>query len=207
MGQKLAESKIKLMTGGNRISCRALYKDFFEFDPQFKLWITTNNLPNITGTDEAIWRRIMVIPFPVTIPAEERDKTLADRLVQELPGIFNWAIDGLKDWQVEGLNPPAPVQQSIRNYRSENDTVTQWLEAACNLRSTVTTTMKDLYESYRMFCENSGLEGMSNSGFGKELTRRRFESVKLNSGNARRGIALKASDAERKKAMFYAPAA
>ena len=84
-GQRLAESKIKMMTGGDRIPCRALYKDYFEFDPQFKLWLVTNDLPNISGTDEAIWRRILVIPFPVKIPPEKQNKTLAEQLLQELP--------------------------------------------------------------------------------------------------------------------------
>ena len=84
-GQRLAESKIKLMTGGDRISCRRLYQDYFEFVPQFKLWLATNDLPSISGTGEAIWRRITVIPFNVTIPPEERDKDLVTRLLKELP--------------------------------------------------------------------------------------------------------------------------
>ena len=105
-GQRLAESKIKLMTGGDRIACRALYQNFFEFDPQFKLWVATNDLPEITGTTEAIWRRIRVIEFPVTIPPAEQDKGLADRLIAELPGILQWALHGLKEWRKAGLAPP-----------------------------------------------------------------------------------------------------
>ena len=93
-GQRLAESKIKLMTGGDRISCRRLYQDYFEFVPQFKLWLATNDLPSISGTGEAIWRRITVIPFNVTIPPEERDKNLVTRLLKELPGILALGAPG-----------------------------------------------------------------------------------------------------------------
>jgi putative DNA primase/helicase len=190
-GQRLAESKIKMMTGGDRISCRALYKDFGEFDPQFKLWLATNSLPNVTGMDEAIWRRIMVIPFPVTIPTEERDRELGARLVQELPAILDWAIQGLCDWRQQGLNPPSRVLQSTKTYRDDNDTVGQWIEAACIVGPRVQATMKELYESYKSWCENSAAEPMQNNSFGKELTRRGFESFRWRSGNGRVGIALK----------------
>jgi putative DNA primase/helicase len=199
-GQRLAESKIKMMTGGDRISCRAMYKDFFEFDPQFKLWLATNNLPTISGTDDAIWRRIMVIPFPVTIPLAERDQKLGDRLANELPGICNWAMQGLREWRHQGLNPPLRVLQSTGNYREENDTVGQWIEAACVQGPRLLTTMKDLYESYKSWCENSSVEAMQNSCFGKELTRRGFKSIRGRCGNGRIGIGLKPSAADLKVA-------
>ena len=107
-GQRLAESKVKMMTGGDRIPCRALYKEFFEFDPQFKLWLATNTLPSISGTDDAIWRRIMVIPFPITIPSAERDQRLGDRLATELAGICGWAMQGLREWKLQGLKSASP---------------------------------------------------------------------------------------------------
>ena len=115
-GQRLAESKIKMMTGGDRISCRALYKDYFEFDPQFKLWLATNNLPTISGSDEAIWRRIKVIPFPVTIPDAERDRMLGDRLARELPGICRWAmqgLDGMEATRSKATYPSAAINREL----------------------------------------------------------------------------------------------
>jgi putative DNA primase/helicase len=190
-GQKLAESKVKLMTGGDRIVCRQLYRDYIEFDPQFKVWLATNNLPNIAGTDDAIWRRIMVIPFPVTIPPEERDKTLLDRVIQELPGICNRAMEGLIEWRQQGLNPPPRILQSTGNYRDDNDTVGQWIESACVQEPGLRSTMKELYESYKLWCENSGVDAMQNTCFGKELTRRRFQAFKGRSGNGRLGIGLR----------------
>jgi putative DNA primase/helicase len=199
-GQRLAESKIKLMTGGDRIVCRHLYQDYFAFDPQFKLWLATNTLPSISGMDDAIWRRIMVIPFPVTIPSAERDQRLGDRLAKELPGICRWAMHGLREWRLHGLNPPSRVLQSTGNYREENDTVGQWLESACVQEPRLMTTMKDLYESYKSWCENSSIEAMHNTCFGKELERRGFEKIKGRLCNGRRGIGLKQTAADLKVA-------
>jgi putative DNA primase/helicase len=193
-GQRLAESKIKLMTGGDRIVCRQLYREYFEFQPQLKLWLATNNLPTISGTDEAIWRRIMVVPFGVTFAQEQQDKSLGSRLAEELPGILNWAIEGCIQWRDDGLSPPSQVVQSTRGYRAESDTVGQWIEAACVQEPRRRTSMKVLYESYRSWCDNGGLEALSNSCFGKELTRRGFENRRASAGNERLGIGIKKPD-------------
>ena len=189
--QRLAEAKIKMMTGGDRISCRFMYADFFEFDPQFKLWLATNNLPTIAGTDDAIWRRIRVIHFPITIRPEEQNKSLPEQLVEELPGILNWALEGLKEWRQQGLNSPETVVHSTKSYREDNDSVGQWIEAACTLEPSARTAMKDLHGSYKTWCENSALDPLTNACFGKELGRRGFENIRGRTGNVRRGIALK----------------
>jgi putative DNA primase/helicase len=189
-GQRLAESKIKMMTGGDQIVCRALYKDFFEFAPQFKLWLATNNLPSIS-MDDAIWRRIRVIEFPVAIPLEEQDKTLADRLIKEgLSGILQWAMQGLSEWKKTGLAPPDCVLQSTKDYREDNDSVGQWIASACFCEPNARTSMKDLYESYKSWCENSSFEPLHITYLGKELGRRGFESHEAAKGNGRKGIRL-----------------
>jgi putative DNA primase/helicase len=190
-GQRLAESKIKMMTGGDRIACRPLYKNLFEYVPEFKLWLATNDLPTISGMDEAIWRRIRVIEFPVTIPPAEQDKGLADRLIAELPGILQWAMQGLIEWRKMGLAPPASVLQSTKKYRDDNNSVGQWIESACFLDSTLRTSMKDLHDSYCSWCESSSLEPLHNTLFGKELTRLGYKIFKAKKGNGRIGIGLK----------------
>jgi putative DNA primase/helicase len=95
--QKLAVTKIKQMTGGDKISCRALYKDYSTFSPQLKLWVATNDVPDAPGADEALMRRIMIVRFPVVIPVEERDHNLPIFLAGELAGILNWALKGYDD--------------------------------------------------------------------------------------------------------------
>ena len=202
---QLAEAKVKLMTGGDRISCRHLYEDYFEFVPQFKLWLATNNLPAIKGTDDAIWRRIHVIEFPVTFPPEKKDKSLGSRLCEELPGILNWALEGLKDWRQSGLNPPTSIKQATGQYREANDSIAQWIDAVCVEGQSYRETMKDLYESYKAWCENSGLLPLSNSCFGKELTRKGFETTRARSGNGRRGIGIKKREVEFSQINIHVP--
>ncbi len=188
--QTLAENKIKLMTGGDRIKCRHLYQDYFEFTPVFKLWLATNNFPSISGSDDAIWRRLRIIDFPVSIPPEEQNPDLAKNLLAELPGILNWALAGHRIWKQEGLQIPDSVTSSTKNYRNENDVIGQWLNSCCIVGMGGVTPMAGLYASYASWCVKSGFEPMSNEAFGKELTRKGFENVKGRDGNKRKGIIL-----------------
>ncbi len=94
-GQRLAESKIKELTGGDTVTARFLYSENFEFQPEFKLWLACNHMPEIRGMDLAIWRRIRLIPFRVTIPPRNQDKRLLLKLKKELPGIPDMGRQGL----------------------------------------------------------------------------------------------------------------
>ncbi len=120
-GAKLNETRVKELTGSDTISARFLHQEFFEFVPAFKLWIAGNHKPVIRGTDLGIWRRIRLVPFTVTIPADEIDPYLPNKLRAELPGILAWAVQGCLLWQKGGLRPPAKVEQATAAYRSESD--------------------------------------------------------------------------------------
>jgi putative DNA primase/helicase len=120
-------------------------RNLFEYVPEFKLWLGTNELPTISGNNEAIWRRIMVVDFPITIPPEQQDKRLAGRLFSELPGILEWAMQGCIEWRKIGLAPPAGVLESTQAYRKDNDSIGQWIESTCSLDATLRTSMKDFY--------------------------------------------------------------
>lgn len=113
-GKRMAESLVKQLTGGDQVSARFLYGEFFEFHPAFKLFLGTNHRPKVIGSDEGIWRRIRLIPFTLTIPPSERDKKLTAKLKSEAQGILNWAIDGLRDWLDGGLKDPAEVLAATR---------------------------------------------------------------------------------------------
>jgi putative DNA primase/helicase len=190
-GHRLAESKIKNMTGGDRIVCRALYKDFREYDPQFKLWVATNDLPQVSGTEEAIWRRIRVIKFPVTISEQDRDPNLTADLAAEASGILNWALDGYAAWKNGGLKPPAAVTEATGNYRRENDVVGQFVEARCVEAPNAKSSSKTLYENYAAWCADSGQNPVPLVSFGKELKRKGFAPDKRRSGNGWIGIDLR----------------
>ena len=104
-GRRWAESKLKALTGGDKISARFMRQDFFEYVPQFKLVIAGNHKPTIRSIDEAMRRRLHLIPFTVTIPPERRDRKLTEKLLRERDGILAWAVEGCLDWQRMGLNP------------------------------------------------------------------------------------------------------
>src|SRR5262249_5031698 len=109
------------LTGGDKISARFMRQDFFEYTPQFKLIIAGNHKPGLKSVDEAIRRRFNLIPFTVTIPSDERDETLPEKLKAELPGIMQWMIEGCVDWQERGLAPPEIVTKATAAYLEAED--------------------------------------------------------------------------------------
>jgi P4 family phage/plasmid primase-like protien len=127
-GRRWAESRIKALTGGDRIAARFMHQDFFEYAPQFKLVIAGNHKPALRNVDEAMRRRFNLIPFAVTIPPEERDDKLTDRLQQEWPGILQWMIDGCMRWQRDKLSPPKVVADATLAYLEAEDAIAAWLD-------------------------------------------------------------------------------
>lgn len=130
---RLNESLIKQLTGGDTVAARYLHREYFEFKPQFKIWLAANHLPKVQGTDNAIWRRIKQIPFEVTIPAKERDPKLPAKLRAEGPGILAWAVAGALEWQRAGLGEPAEVTKATEAYRAEMDTLAGFLAERVNV--------------------------------------------------------------------------
>lgn len=123
----LDEAKVKAVTGQDVISCRFLYGNFFTYRPQFKIWMAMNHKPVIRGTDNGIWRRVHLIPFTQTFKGRE-DRDLITKLLAELPGILNWALEGLRQWQQFGLGMPEAVRKATEEYRRESDSIGQWIE-------------------------------------------------------------------------------
>ncbi len=154
--KSLSESLLKQITGGDPLSVRFLHKEFFEFEPCFKIWLAANHRPNIRETTEGIWRRIMLIPFEVQIPPEKRDKHLGQKLAAELPGILNWAIEGCLAWQREGLCPPSVVTNATSEYRAEMDQVGRFIEHRAELGTDYRIEISRFYEAYRKWTEEQG---------------------------------------------------
>jgi len=189
--QTLAEAQIKQMTGGDVIVARHLYSEFFEFIPNFKIILTTNHRPKITGTDHAIWRRIRLIPFTVTIPEEKRDPKLSSILMGELPGILNWALEGFKQWQEQGLNPPRCILEATSGYRTEQDVLGEWLFECTIQVSNKTILTFQLYDSYVIYCDEAGLSQVSKNKFSRSLSERGYIKKKTSLGSAFTGISFK----------------
>jgi putative DNA primase/helicase len=153
-GKRLAEALVKQLTGGDRVKARFMREDFFEFNPTHKIFFAANHRPEIRGTDHAIWRRILLIPFAVIIPEGEQDKQLPEKLKAEYPGILAWAVRGCLAWQREGLGIPATVKAATGQYRAESDTLSQFL-ADCT-RPGRQVQARELYKAYQSWVESTG---------------------------------------------------
>jgi P4 family phage/plasmid primase-like protien len=156
--RRLNESQIKDLTGGEHILARIPHGMPFSFVPTHTLWMFGNHKPVIKGTDEGIWRRIHLIPFTYTIPKEKRkDKNILMRsFKKEFAGIFNWAMEGLKDYAANGLNPPDVVCEATSEYKKEANNFWTFVEEKCRpvnkMDISLKTPLKDLYESYINWC-------------------------------------------------------
>lgn len=186
-GVRLNEGLLKQLTGDDTVTARKLYSEEFEFKPEFKLWMATNHKPIIRGTDTGIWRRIHMIPFNVQIPEDKVDKNLTHKLKAEMTGIFKWCIDGCLMWQKEGLQMPAAVLKSVREYKREMDVISAFIEDKCTLEGTVQASM--LYAAYVSWADSNNEYCMSNTKFSTELAKR-FEKVRGKNYNFFNGISL-----------------
>ena len=187
---KLAENLIKQMTGDDIISARFLHQEFFEFEPEYKIFLGTNNKPIIKGNDYAIWRRIKLVPFEISIPPEERDRDLFNKLKNELSGILNWAIEGCLEWQQFGLGTPAEVTAATEEYRNEMDLLNDFLTECCTESPDEKVPSKDLYQAYSNWCEQNGEFQLKQNWFGRKLKEKGFTSKQLGAKRVRYWIGL-----------------
>jgi putative DNA primase/helicase len=182
VSKSLADALIKLLTGGDEISARFLYGEFFSFAPEFKLVLLANHKPRIPGEDEAVWRRLRLIPFEVTIPAEQRDPHFREqKLVLERSGILNWCLEGLRLWQEEGLLEPAEVREATAEYRRDCDEVGRFLDACVEPSRGGFVMKSEMYDHFVRF--HDGAASRSKAEFGHQLKHRGFRDA--NTGDAR----------------------
>jgi putative DNA primase/helicase len=173
---KLAENLIKQMTGDDLISARFLHQEWFEFEPEYKIFLGTNNKPIIKGNDYAIWRRIKLVPFKMTIPPEERDRDLLNKLKKEASGILNWALKGCLDWRKHGLGIPAEVTEATDEYRQEMDLLSNFIGECCIEGPGERVSSSDLYRVYSKWCEENGEFQLKQASFGRKLREKGFSS-------------------------------
>jgi putative DNA primase/helicase len=190
-GRRLAENVIKQVTGGDTVTARFLYHEHFEYLPQFKLFLVANHKPVVVGTDEAIWRRIRLVPFTVTVPPEERDKELREKLLCELPGILAWAVRGCLEWQRDGLGEPEAVSTATADYRREMDVMADFIEEDCVLGEHETADAGLLYSTFQAWSEKNGEEVLTQKKFGTQLRERGFEAAKKKGRRCWLGLRLR----------------
>lgn len=176
-GVRMDEGLIKQLTGGDKVSASFKGGHMFDYDPLFKIWLATNHKPIIRGNDDGIWRRLPLIPFTVQIPIDKVDKNLKDKLMRELPGIFNWAVEGCLMWQREGLNPPEEIQKATMEYRQEMDVIGAFIDECCEKGPTLSIGATDLYKAYRKWAREANEHEFSQTTFGKKMADK-FEKEK-----------------------------
>lgn len=190
-----AESRLKQMTGGDKLTARYMHQNFFEFVPQFKVLVAGNHRPRLTAVDEAIKRRMHLVPWAVTIPPAERDPRLTEKLKAEWPSILEWAIAGCLQWQKEGLNPPPAVTSATDEYLSNEDRIGLWIAERCLLNRNFTAGSSAAFHDYKAWCEEINEQPGSQRTFSQELESREGISKKHSrTGWSFTGIGLK-SDA------------
>jgi putative DNA primase/helicase len=181
------------LTGGDPISARFMHQDFFEFDPTFKLVIAGNHKPALRGVDEAIKSRMNLVPFTVTIPKEERDKALSEKLQAEWPAILQWMINGCLAWQRQGLNPPVIVRQATNEYLKDEDAIGRWIEECCTIGPNERCAGDDLWKSWKAEREKANEYVGTQTKFGLALINRGYGTEKSHGNKYRVGISLSLS--------------
>lgn len=193
-GRRLSVSVLKQLTGEDSITARFLRKEYFEFKPDFKIFLITNNKPEIHESNYAIWRRIKVVPFNVKYEDDKKDKDLIEKLLKEKPGIFTWAIKGCLEWQKYGLDIPDKVIKATEEYRKENDNIQKFIDDCCicgaNEKNTKTI-YKNINDVYIHWCNKKGV--IIDGSFSKKLADKGFETCKIDGGtiSCKKGIGLK----------------
>lgn len=194
-GDRFDESLVKQLTGGDKILARFLYGSEFEYKPKFKIWMATNHLPIIRGTDDGIWRRIKIIPFNIQIPKEKVDKKLEYKLKAEYTGILNWIVQGAIMWQQEGLEDPEAVTKVIEAYRAEMDPLDAFLEECCTTGQNYSIKAREMYDAYHEWAKESEEYKMSMTKFGREMSKKLLR-VKRRDGWYYVGLKLKEPDSD-----------
>ena len=192
-GRRWAESKIKNLTGGDKIAARFMRQDFFEFFPQFKLFVAGNHKPAIRNIDEAMKRRLHLIPFTITVPPEKRDKHLQQKLLAERDGILAWAVQGCLEWQRLGrLEPPKQVLDATEEYFEAEDALGRWLEERCVIEANAKSLTAELFSDWKQWADSAGEFIGSQKRFSDLLLTRGIEKWRNTTGlRGFRGLGLK----------------
>lgn len=156
-GQRLADARVKDLTGGDTLTGRVPYGiSALTFAPTHKLMLIGNHKPVITDTSSGMWSRVVLVPFEVVIPKENRDRLLLDRLKREGPGILNWMLRGCAEYLKRGLDVPAKLDAAANRYREDQDMVGQWINEHCNRVANLRCDGKAAYKAFQKWCRDNG---------------------------------------------------
>ena len=158
-GRSWAEARIKQITGDATIKSRRMREDFREFSATGKIIVLANTKPKVRSTDNGLWRRMRLQPWPVSVPKERQDRQLLNRIrANELPGVLAWLVRGCLAWQNRGLGEPRAIAMATADYKREEDVLGLWLDGCCKLEPGAWHATTELYENYAAWCKAEGIE-------------------------------------------------
>lgn len=194
--RRMAEGLVKQLTGGDTVVARHLYREHFEFRPQFKLWIFANDAPRVRDDDDAVWRRLRLVPFVHPVPRERRDPQLKAALRDPRvggPAVLAWAVAGCVLWQRDGLGTPPVIESATQSYREAQDPVADFIAECAVAEEGAWATIEELYAAYSAWAKAAGeRQPLAKRGFGSRLERHGFAADRGARGVAiRRGIGLR----------------
>jgi P4 family phage/plasmid primase-like protien len=192
-GDRLDESLIKNTTGGEPIKCRFLYGEDFCYQPNFKIWFSTNHLPQMRDSSDAIVNRIKILPFLKVIPKNKQDRNLIEKLRGESSGILNWCLEGLRMYLKEGLTEPKCVMDLVKQYKEDNDVFGSFIKDCLVIGETYEVDRNTLFETFDRWCTENGNypKGMSRIKFYKKLRDRGYMEHRYNDRRVIKGIKIK----------------
>lgn len=186
-GRRLAEATVKRLTGGDRVKARRMREDFWSFEPSHTFVMLTNYKPIVGGTDEAIWSRLRLVPWPVVIPPAERDLGLADKL--ELDAVLAFVVQGYRAWRARGLDDPEEVVQATQAYRKESDALGRFIEQRC-IPGHGSCGSTELFGAYSKWCAREGVEPGTATAFATLLQNKGFDNYLSNGRRRWRSLTL-----------------
>ncbi|HET7386139.1 MAG TPA: phage/plasmid primase, P4 family [Nocardioidaceae bacterium] len=194
-GRRLAEATMKRLTGGDEVKARRMRQDFVRFKPSHTPVLVTNHLPVVSGDDPALWARMRVVPFNVTIPDDEQDKHLEERLSCEADSIVSWAVAGYREYCARGgLDEPAAVLRATDTYHRDSDALGRFLDECCLVESTARARAGVLFTEWCAWCSRNGETPGRTNELAHALERRGFTKSKRKTGAEWAGLGLLARE-------------
>ncbi|MEE9394451.1 MAG: phage/plasmid primase, P4 family [Planctomycetota bacterium] len=179
---QINEPMVKRLSGGDTLVARRMREDPWQFKPTHHIWIATNHKPTIRGQDLGIWRRLHVIPFDAVFKGKNREEGLTKYLVEnELSGVLNWCLAGLREFQRIGLAPPPRVQLEVDQYRDEQDALGRFLDDMLVQKENSRVTSAQLYETYYGWLAHDSGPSIARRHFRKEVESRGYKFAKSGS--------------------------
>lgn len=191
-GVSFDASRVKMLTGGDRVKARRMHQDFYEFVPTHTLVMLSNYRPRADASDIALWRRVQLVLFAYSVPKGEEDLTLGQRIIeQEASGVLAWIVRGAVEWCTRRLDAPPSVLAQTAEYRESEDSVGAFVDECCRRHPVARTPSGELHTTYKKWCDANGHRALSGNDFSEDLQSRGFGRQRTRVGRFIVGLELR----------------